>query len=117
MEPFSLQKIEEKLGAELPAGTRRALELAYLLSTQEEEGRPLRFAFLLSDHVTFLPERKLQPPVSDPDGIRRLVLATDPGENCWRLKFDESNGSISVTGVASLPDYLPGESGLPPYFH
>src|SRR5438445_5613453 len=108
MEPFSIDKIAERLGGEpLPIGTRKALELAYLLSLQEEEGRALRFAFLLSDRrVNFLPERKLQPHATDPEAIRRLVLATDPDENCWRIRFDESTGLICVMGIGGLPDVL-----------
>ena len=58
MEALSVDRPVELLGKSLPAGTRKALELAYLLSTQVEEGRPLRFAFLLAEHVNFLPARR-----------------------------------------------------------
>jgi hypothetical protein len=103
MEAFSVDRLGELLGAPLPTATRKALELAYLLSTQQEEGRPLRFGFLLSPYIQFLPERKLNPIASGGEAIRRLCLAADPRENCWRLSFDESTGAVAVTGLANYP--------------
>src|SRR5207245_2805848 len=116
MEPFSVDRFAELLGKTLPVGTRKALELAYLLSTQVEEGRPLRFAFLLAEHVNFLPERKLQPVATGGEAIRRLCLATDPSDNCWCIRYDESTGDISVAGLADFPSF-PVEPGFPELFH
>jgi len=88
----------------LSPAARRALEVAYLLSTQAEEGRPLRFAFLLSNpNVQHPPERRLTPIATGAEAIRRLCLAIDPRENCWRISLDESTNDISVTGIARCP--------------
>ena len=115
MEVFSIDKLQEALGGEpLSPGTRKAVELAYLLSTQTLEGRPLRFAFLFADHATFSPERKLDPIVTGGEDIRRLCLATDPAENCWRIQYDEAKDDISVIGVANMPPEV--AASLPSYF-
>jgi hypothetical protein len=102
MEFFSVAKLAQLLEKELDAATRRALEVAYLLSTMVEEGRPLRFAFLQSP-TNYLPEQKLKNPVHGGDAIRRLCLAADPEENVWRIEHDAKKDEIVVTGLANYP--------------
>jgi len=98
---FNIDTLSELLGRPLDEATREALRLAYVLSTQVEEGRPLRFALLLSEpNVSFPPERVLQTPVSG-DGIRRLCLASVPGKNCWRLRYDPATKSVAIIGLAN----------------
>src|SRR5882672_11296475 len=102
MEGFSIDKIAGLLGKTLDAGNRKALEVAYLLSLRVEEGRPLRFAFVRS-RTRYLPERKLKSPARGGEAIRRLCLATDPAENCWRIEYDGASDEILVTGLANYP--------------
>jgi hypothetical protein len=105
-EKFSSKRLLKLLaGAEastgLPVGTTKAIDLAFGLSAQMEEGRPLRFGFLLADHSEYRPELSLGSRVVDPDAIRRLVLAADATEHVWRVELHK--GRISVSGLARYP--------------
>jgi hypothetical protein len=94
--------------SELPQGTSEALDLAYELSHEKEEGRWLKFVFVLSKSRQTLPALlKLANAVSEREGLRRLCLATDPDLSCLHIEFDKRARCPSVVGVLGRPGLEP----------
>jgi hypothetical protein len=114
MEHFSAPRMLEVLhqiagkALDVPPGTLDALDLAYDLSLQQEEGRALQVLLAITHERQTLPaEQNLVEPVTDAEGLRRLCLATDPDRSCLHLDLDSTTTELRAVGLAGRPDLRP----------